>query len=346
MINLKIVREKIEHWFNRIWYQDSAWVYFLLPLSRLYLFLITKNKERYINGSKSVHAMRVPVIIVGNITVGGTGKTPVVIGLIEHLRQKGWKVGVISRGYGGRSTHYPLKVNAAISPILSGDEPRMIFDRTGVAIVVDPDRVRGARYLLNQDAVDIIISDDGLQHSALKRDIEIVVVDGQRLFGNFHCLPAGPLREPIQRIEQVDFVLVNGDPQWVFPVPYNLVNLIPTGFIALKPHLKTFSLEDFKAQFPKVHAVAGIGNPSRFFATLVSLGIEVIEHSFPDHHLYSSTDFNFSDNYPVVMTEKDAVKCTAFAQDNWWYLAVTAQLEPRFLTELDNRLSTKRVIKV
>lgn len=346
MLEIKQLREKTEQSLNRIWYQGSVWVYLLLPLSKLYLFLIKKNRERYFTGSKPVHAMRVPVIVVGNITVGGTGKTPVVIALVEHLRQKGWKVGVISRGYGGQAARYPLRVTQAVLPNVCGDEPRMIYDRTGVSTVVDPDRVRGARFLLSHDNVDIIISDDGLQHYALKRDIEIVVVDGQRLFGNFKCLPAGPLREPIERLKQVDFVLCNGDPSWVFPVPYNLVNLFPTGFIAVKPHLKASSLEEFKALFPKVHAVAGIGNPPRFFASLRKLGVEVIEHSFPDHYLYSKNDFNFGDTLPVVMTEKDAVKCADFAADNWWYLAVTAQLEPRFLSELDIRLNSKKVIRV
>ncbi|HET8707416.1 MAG TPA: tetraacyldisaccharide 4'-kinase [Pseudomonadales bacterium] len=346
MVDMKQWRENIERWLNQVWYQNSAWVYLLLPLSKLYFWLSHQYKARYLDGRKTMQSLRVPVIVVGNITVGGTGKTPVVIALVEHLRQRGWKVGVISRGYGGQATQFPLRVNQSVSPSLCGDEPRMIFDRTGVSVVVDPDRVRGARFLLSHDPVDIIVSDDGLQHWAMKRDLEIVVVDGQRLFGNFQLLPAGPLREPIERLAQVDFVLVNGDPQWVFPVPYNLVNLTPTGFIAVKPHLKTNSLDEFKTLYPKVHAVAGIGNPQRFFDSLRKLGIEVIEHPFPDHHFYSKDDLKFDDTYPVVMTEKDAVKCASFASDNWWYLAVTAQLETRFLAELDNRLNSKKVIRV
>jgi len=346
MLEKKQWREKIERWLDQIWYQGSAWVFLLLPLSKFYLWLSGQYKSRYFDGRKTPQTLRVPVIVVGNITVGGTGKTPIVIALVEHLRQRGWRVGVISRGYGGQGARFPLKVNQAVAPELCGDEPRMIFERTGVSVVVDPDRVRGARFLLSQDPVDILVSDDGLQHWNLKRDIEIVVVDGERLFGNFRALPAGPLREPVERLAEVDFVLVNGEPKWVFPVPYNVVNLLPTGFIAVKPHLKTNALEEFKSLYPRVHAVAGIGNPQRFFASLRKMGFELIEHPFPDHHIYCKEDLIFNDDYPVVMTEKDAVKCVTFANENWWYLAVTAQLEPRFLAELDNRLNSKKVIRV
>jgi tetraacyldisaccharide 4'-kinase len=269
------------------------------------------------------------VIVVGNLTVGGTGKTPLVIWLCAQLRAWGFHPGVVARGYGGNSPDWPRAVSPQSDPREVGDEPVVIATATGCPVSVGPDRVLAARALLRNGSVNVIVSDDGLQHYRLARDIEICVVDAARRFGNGRCLPAGPLREPVSRLATVDMTIFNGEPQpnalHMQVHATNLRNLATGAQISLAalPHDQT------------VHAVAGIGNPGRFFDLLRNGGLTIIEHPFPDHHVFDAADLDFGDKQaPVLMTAKDAVKCRAFAQPWHWALDVTAQPEPAFVTRL------------
>jgi tetraacyldisaccharide 4'-kinase len=256
-----------------------------------------------------VKNLGVPVLVIGNIAIGGTGKTPLITYLAKRAGELGLRVGIVSRGYGGQSETYPLNVTAETPVSQSGDEPKLLT-RTGCPIVVDPKRSRAVQFL--KDDVDLVLSDDGLQHYAMARAGEIVVSDVTRGFGNGWQLPIGPLREPISRLNSVDLCLVNGEDFIVQPVA--LVNA-NTGEQA---KLDTFSNKS-------VHAIAGIGNPARFFTTLKTLGYMVEEHAFADHHAFVKKDITFSDVLPVVMTEKDWVKCREFSNDNTWFLQVDAQ---------------------
>ncbi len=274
--------------------------------------------------------MPVPVIVVGNLTVGGTGKSPLVIALVEQLREKGFKPGVVSRGYGGQATDWPQKVTADSNPFLVGDEPVMIATYARCPVVAAPNRVVAAQSLLTHFDCDIIVSDDGLQHYALARDIEILVVDESRGFGNGFCLPAGPLREPVSRAAAVDCIVMNcvslpeaAPTTKLTAQPHRMKNngvlftghncsvmkIIPRYFTPLyaAKHEEHLALNHFKGK--TVRAVTGIGNPGRFFATLSSLGVECIEHPYPDHHRFKIEDLAFDDDMPIIMTMKDAVKC-------------------------------------
>jgi tetraacyldisaccharide 4'-kinase len=276
------------------------------------------------------------VIVVGNITVGGTGKTPLVLYLLEQLQEQGFKPGVISRGYGGKSTVYPQLVTANSMAFAVGDEPLLLAKRSGCPVVVDPNRPRGARYLLENHDCNLIISDDGLQHYALARDIEMVVIDGKRRMGNGLCLPAGPLREPVSRLQSVDFVLVNGEAK-----THELaMQLKPLQWVNVAEPARTLPLSAFQGK--KVHAVAGIGNPQRFFETLQTLGCEASVQAFADHHRYVASDLAFADGLPVLMTEKDAVKCQAFAKQQHWYLQIAAELPSTFMLQLLAKLQSRK----
>jgi tetraacyldisaccharide 4'-kinase len=263
----------------------------------------------------------VPVIVVGNITLGGTGKTPFVLWLVQRLIVQGWRPGVISRGYGGRAPQYPLRVSATTDPAWSGDEPALIARRLEVPVAVAPDRVAAARLLLDAGEVDILVTDDGLQHYRLARDYEICVVDGSRGLGNGALLPAGPLREPPSRLREVSLVVVNGGGWSVEGVPSLEMQLRTTQARSLTG-AEPRPLSAFAGQ--RVNAVAGIGNPERFFASLRAAGIEPLPHPFPDHHHYSAMDLCFEGGLPLLMTEKDAVKCGKLAQPNHWYVPAEA----------------------
>lgn len=269
--------------------------------------------------------MPVPVIIVGNISVGGTGKTPLVTWLIDVLRKNGYTPGIVSRGYGGQATHWPQQVRMDSDARTVGDEAILLSRRCACPMAVGPDRATAADALLAHTDCDIIVADDGLQHYALGRDVEIAVVDGVRRFGNQHCLPAGPLREPLGRMDSVDIVVTNGVPG----VREYRMDLIPGSLRHLKFTDKRKSLESFAGK--TVHAIAGIGNPDRFFQQLEAQGITVIEHPFPDHHPFVHDDIYFEDDLPVLMTEKDAVKCEEFAGDHHWVLPVDAKLDNRII---------------
>lgn len=308
------------------WYQGHPALFLLWPLEQLYRWIVQRKRARFINGGSATYRAPVPVIVVGNITVGGTGKTPLILWLIEQCRAQGLRVGVVSRGYGARPAHFPWTVKATDSAEQAGDEPLLIVQRSGVPLVIAPERAQAVQQLLADHPVDIILSDDGLQHYGLARDLELVLIDAARGLGNQRCLPMGPLREPVERLQSVDAVLLNGaqhDSASGFAM-----QLQPTELV----HVRSGRRESFN-YFPaqqKMHAVAGIGNPQRFFKTLEGLNWQPIAHAFADHAEFTLQDLQFADDLPVVMTEKDAVKCREFAADNCWYLQVAAQPSPAF----------------
>lgn len=309
------------------------------PLLRLpaalYRGLVGLRATLYRRGWLDSVRLPVPVIVVGNVTVGGTGKTPLTIGLIDFLAERGWHPGVVSRGYGGRQ-HLPELLGEAPDPAEVGDEPCLIRRRCGVPVAVGRDRPAAAR-LLVEAGVDVVLADDGLQHYRLQRDVEICVIDGIRRFGNGLLLPAGPLREPLSRLERVDFRVCNG-------------GLARPGEVLMRLYGdRAFKLVDAGEGRPlpafagrRVHAVAGIGNPRRFFDSLRAQRLEVVEHAFADHHAYTPDDLDFGDDAPVLMTEKDAIKCAGFAAAHWWRIPVRAVLPEVFLGSLEARLLALR----
>jgi len=306
-------------WLEKHWYSSKTSI-LLLPLEGLFRLLVVLRRLAFRLGLMPSHAVAVPVIVVGNISVGGTGKTPLVVWLVGLLQKAGYRPGIVSRGYGGKAERWPQQVRPDSDPVMVGDEPVMLAQRCACPIIAAPDRVAAAKALLNHSQCDLIITDDGLQHYRLKRDIEIVVIDGERRFGNGHCLPAGPLREPQSRLDEVDFVIANGlagGGEFAMSLEQaGLRSLVNEGF--------SKSIEALAGQ--RVHALAGIGNPQRFFQLLRSRGLEVVEHSFPDHHDYQVQDLGFADSLPILMTEKDAVKCRRFANQKMWYVPVNAHL--------------------
>lgn len=315
------------------WYEGHAGLVALWPLEKLYSTVIRRKRKRFLRGELDSYRAPVPVIIVGNITVGGTGKTPLILWLIEFCRSKGLRVGVVSRGYGGEPPRWPWLVQASDDASLVGDEPCLLVRRTGVPLVIDPQRPNAVRHLLAEHEVDVVLCDDGLQHYQLARDLELVLVDASRGLGNQRCLPAGPLREPVERLQSVDAVLFNGAKQ--DSAHGFAMSLEPTQLINVQTG-ESQPLSYFPAG-QQVHAVAGIGHPQRFFNTLEQLCWRPIAHAFADHAQYRAEDLNFADELPVLMTEKDAVKCQSFAQPNWWYVAVDAQPSLQFAQWLGTR---------
>jgi tetraacyldisaccharide 4'-kinase len=311
------------------WYRPSAIGLALRPLSWLFRAGVGVRREAYRRGWLRSRRLPVPVIVVGNLTVGGTGKTPLVIWLVELLRRHGLSPGVVSRGYRGKARHWPQQVRPDSDPVMAGDEAVVLARRCRCPVAVGPDRVAAARALLEHHRCDVIVSDDGLQHYALARDVEIVVVDGVRRFGNGHCLPAGPLREPLARLRAADFVVINEGA--ALPPEYAMA-VAPTGFVNLRDEARREPPGRFAGR--KVHAVAGIGHPERFFRQLAKLRLDAVPHAFADHHAFEPADLAFGDDLPVVMTEKDAVKCRRFCGPDCWYLAIEARPEPRFEARL------------
>lgn len=309
---------------EKIWFHHHPlrWVLWplLWPLSRLFGLISRSRRRDFESGKKKRYHAPLPVIVVGNITAGGNGKTPVVIWLVETLLKLGYKPGVVSRGYGAKAPRYPLLVQASTPTTHCGDEPKLIQQRTGVPVAVDPKRANAVKALLNQ-GVDIVVTDDGLQHYALERDIEFVVVDGVRRFGNEQMIPLGPLRESLRRLKEVDFIITNGGEAQDGEIsmtlqPDQAVNLVTKQQVAV-------------SELTNLVAWAGIGHPPRFFNTLAQLGAKpVVTQGFADHKNFDVSELTSlakrGDN--VIMTEKDAVKCTGFAQSNWWYLPVSAHI--------------------
>ena len=316
----------VESMLNRIWYGDSIAYLFLLPLSGLFALVAAARRFLYRKGILRSYRLPVPVVVVGNITAGGAGKTPVTVWLAEVLKSGGMNPAIISRGYGGNVADAVLQVTADSDPALVGDEPVLLARRTGCPVFVNANRVESALEAVGQGA-DVIISDDGLQHYRLRRDAEIAVVDGSRGIGNGYLLPAGPLRESERRLMSVDRVLVQravGDPGTRYG---NRILDIRTSRFSLAGETlhkiadeTTTELKTFDGQ--SVHAVAGIANPERFFSQLERHGMEVIRHPLPDHARISADDVNFGDELAVIVTEKDAVKCAEFAHERLWYLPV------------------------
>lgn len=316
------------------WYQGHPALALLRPLEALYRGVVQRKRSRFLAGAGEIYRAPVPLIVVGNVTVGGTGKTPLILWLVEQCQVRGLRVGVISRGYGAKPPSLPWRVKAEHSAEQAGDEPLLIVQRSGVPLMIDPDRGRAARALLAEEPLDLLLSDDGLQHYRLARDLELVLIDAARGLGNGHCLPAGPLREPAERLESVDACLYNGAPS--DPQGGYAFTLEPSALVNLRSGERR-PLDHFPSG-QAVHAVAGIGNPQRFFTTLEALHWRPVAHAFADHAAYSAELLSFSPSLPLVMTEKDAVKCRAFAADDWWYLAVDAQPSAAFRAWFDARL--------
>jgi len=319
---------------DRIWSGKSPLYLLLLPLAWLYGLISTLIRFSYKAGLKKSWRAPVPVVVVGNLTAGGNGKTPVVIWLVETLQQHGFRVGVVSRGYGGKAESYPLLLCEETSTAKAGDEPVLIFQRTGAPVAVSPVRSDAVKALLASHELDVIITDDGLQHYALARDVEIVVVDGIRRFGNGHWLPAGPMRERRSRLRSVDAVITNGGAAHsgelaMILQPGKAINLL-TG-----EQRNPTSLQN-------VVAMAGIGHPPRFFATLKQLDVDVQkEVAFSDHQPYTLDKLSgvAQSGQALLMTEKDAVKCRSFAQPDWWYLPVDAKIEGVLAEKLLQKIS-------
>ena len=305
-----------------LWYGKSFFAYLLLPFSLIYFLLSLFRRLSYHLGIAKTQYLSEPVIVVGNITAGGTGKTPLVVWLADYLSAKGYKPGIISRGYGGRAKNWPQQVRPDSDPATVGDEAILLSRRTGCPMAVGPDRYLAGKAILENTDCNIVLSDDGLQHYGLGRDIEIAVIDGRRRFGNGLLLPAGPLREGTWRLDHVDMKITNGEPhEDECGMKIRRGELFSLGKEGSRPLL------DFTDR--QVHAVAGIGHPERFYTLLRNNGLKVIEHRFADHHEFDRKDLEFSDDLPVIMTEKDAVKCQRFVGDGYWYLEVSAQPDAR-----------------
>jgi tetraacyldisaccharide 4'-kinase len=309
---------------DALWYGKSPLSLLLAPVGWLYCAATMLRRGAYRAGIARAGHVGAPVIVVGNISVGGTGKTPLVIWIAHFLMSRSLRPGIVSRGYRGRAVHWPQQVRADSDPTMVGDEPVLLARATGCPVVADPDRLRAARSLLLHAECDVVISDDGLQHLAMARDVEIAVVDGVRRHGNGRCLPAGPLREPVSRLASMDMVVSNGGGiGGEFPMRVSAGDARRLDDETLSRPLASFRPE-------RVHAVCGIGSPERFFDSLERAGLAPIQHRFPDHHPFRAADIMFDDEIPVLMTEKDAVKCRRFADSRHWCVPVQAELSEAF----------------
>ena len=303
---------------NDLWYKKHPLSTLLIPLSWLFCAVVRIRRQAYKRNLFTRRNITIPIIVVGNITVGGTGKTPLVSWLGKFLKQQGFKPGIISRGYKGHAKEWPQIVHSDSDPYLVGDEPVLLARQSECPVVVSPNRFQAVS-VLEQDC-DIIISDDGLQHYALHHDLRIAVVDATRGYGNQRCMPAGPLREPIDYLADIDFIILNGSKDKMGnTMQYQLKPLC----MVLNNQV-LYNLTELQGQ--TVHAVAGIGNPDKFFNCLQEHGLNVHKHPFPDHHNYNHEVIKFNDNLPVIMTEKDAVKCQSFANSQHLYLPIEAKV--------------------
>ena len=315
------------------WYKKSLWLYLLTPFSLLFKYLTKRRRRKYIQGKLESFKSDIPIIIVGNLTIGGTGKTPLVAYIAQELSKLGYKPGLVSRGYGGKFKE-TLEVTRDTPVKQTGDEAQ-ILSKLNLPFYIDKNRVRAVKTLANNHDCNVIISDDGLQHYNMNRDIEIVVIDGKRRFGNNLTFPAGPLRESKSRLNSVDFVVNNSGPT---KDNEYLMNISPSKFIHLKTG-KSYLIKDWPMH-KQVHAVAGLGNPGRFFDLLARLGFEITRNSFPDHHNFDEEDLTFLDHLPIIMTEKDASKCRSFNNNKIWYLTIEADVSDKFIAELDLKLKS------
>ena len=330
-------------WIHRVWYEGAGLGWTLVPLSGIYWLVSASRRFLYRSGILRTERLAVPVIVVGNITAGGTGKTPIVAWLANELRARAYSPGIVSRGYGGRNTDSPIRVDANSEADIVGDEPVLLAKHSGCPVVVDANRVRGAA-LLADDGADVIIADDGMQHYRLARDCEICVMDGARGLGNRRLLPAGPLRESPERLADVDQLLVNGPLKQTEDLSAAEQNAIPFELSAVEACRLNESLTRPIERFAgtTVHAVAGIGNPRRFFDLLRALEIHVIEHAYADHAKLLLEDIDFDDDLAVFMTEKDAVKIGRHVNDRFWCVPVTVEFDSALalpmIEQIDSRL--------
>ncbi len=330
-------------WIHRAWYEDAPSGWLLLPLTGLYWLVLSTKKLLRRCGVLRTSRAAVPVVVVGNITAGGTGKTPTVLWLVHELRARGFNPGIVSRGYGGSKADSSMRVEPDSDAAVAGDEPVLLAKRGQCPVVVDPDRVRAVSMLVD-DGVDVVVADDGLQHYRLARDYEVCVIDGARGLGNRRLLPSGPLRESAQRLENVEQVLVNGE---LRGSEYELTtaeqNAISFELVANEACRLNGSLARPIRRFAgtTVHAVAAIGNPRRFFDLLRSHDIQVIEHEYPDHAVLTPKDLEFGDNFDVFMTEKDAVKLGRDTKDNLWYVPVELSMDPVLAAPLIEQIESR-----
>ncbi len=318
---------------EKLWYSKNIFSILLLPFSYLYLIFYSLHRLLYRLKIKKIFYSPIPVIGVGNITVGGTGKTPFTIELSNILLREGYRPGIVSRGYKGKSKYYPRIVTMDCDPSLVGDEPALIRMKTNCPVVIAPKRSQAIRLLIEKYDCNVIILDDGLQHHALHKDFEIMLMDEARKFGNGFCLPAGPLREPLDRISRLDFLIIHGkstDSLYSMSLKAeNFYNLLDTSI--------TWNSQLFKNKI--IYAVAGIGHPKRFFTSLQSLGLQFIEKIFPDHHNYKEKDLIFCKREDLlIMTEKDAIKCKQFAKENYWVLPVSCEINTKFIEDFLKKL--------
>lgn len=334
------MKKILERWANKLWYEDYYIASWLSPLAYIYIDIARFRRFLYRKGFLKSIAFPVPVIIVGNITVGGTGKTPLVIFLAQQLQQAGFNPGIVSRGYHRQSKNGPLLVDETTNTQQAGDEAVLIANQTKCPVAVAPLRTEAVQLLLDKKKCDIILADDGLQHYALQRDIEIIVIDGKRRFGNNFFLPAGPLREPQERIKEVDFVIVNGKSAHDDEI---LMTLVADVAVNLVTHEQK-PLAKFRSQ--NCHALAGIGHPQRFFDMLATMGLITKNHIFANHHFFKARHINFKDNHPVLMTAKDAIKCREFAREYHWSVPVQPQLPDSFVNQLLTLIKQKHGQKI
>ena len=322
----------------KFWYSPDPLGVVLAPVGWLFALFTVLRRLAYRVGLRRSWQVGCPVVVVGNISVGGTGKTPLVIAIARLLARHGLRVGVVCRGYRGSASRWPRKVRPDSDPARVGDEAVLLARRTGAPVAAGPNRIAAARILVRRAKCEVILSDDGLQHLRLARDVEIVVIDGARRHGNGHCMPAGPLREPLGRLASVDLVVVNGDGR-----PGELeMRLEPGDAVNLADASLTRPLESFRGA--PVHAVCAIGHQERFFRTLEAHGLTIVRHPFPDHHPFREEEIRFSDDVPVLMTEKDAVKCERFAGAQHWYVPVEAALSSELEASLLSILRSRGVV--
>ena len=326
------------------WRKESLWLVFLVPISYIYRILILIRRKIF-SIKRRPKSFKAPIIVIGNLTIGGAGKTPLTIFVATRLAALGYKPGIVSRGYGGHPPYYPFCVDSNSNASVVGDEPLLIAERTQLPVVIDPNRHAAVELILSEFDVDVILSDDGLQHYKMYRDIEICVLDGNESISNGRCLPAGPLRESLKRLKEVDFIVLNGISSTAalkhLSVASFEMKMVPKSFVNLSTsEVRPFSGAPFNIG-NRIQAVTAIANPNRFFETIEALPYPLNKVDYPDHYEFTANDFQSEKievHQPVVMTEKDAVKCKAFATNNFWMLTTNIELEDVFIDSLVSKV--------
>ena len=324
------------------WRKPNLASVLLYPLSLLYRLVMALRHAGYRMGIFRSSQLGVPVIVIGGISVGGSGKTPLVIAMVQFLKEQGYSPGVLSRGYGGQSDFWPRQVDKSTTADLVGDEPQLIFERCDVPVVVGPDRVQSGSRLIDAFGCDVLVSDDGFQHFALRREMDVVVIDEESGTANHWCLPAGPLREPISSLDRAHVIVANGNLDRTCRKGKGVLGMqvhvhdaknLATGLVR--------ALSTFRGG--PVHAVAGVGNPQRFFQALKGAGLTVEEHAFPDHHQYAPEDFCFDPVQEILMTEKDAIKCREMKnREKMWAVPAYLHADPEIFEKVRERLGLDR----